>query len=597
MKREESSPAYRWDLTAVYADEAAVDAEMAAVREEMAAFAAVETTMTADAASLYAALCAHTAVERKLTKLHEYAMMTADLNLADNRALALRSRVQRLEDDWTAVSFFFTPTIVLLEQETLDRWFAEQPALEAYRRVLDSIRRYRPYTLSDESEKLLADMSGVLAGHEDIRGILANAELRFGRIRGEDGRPVEVTGANYVPLLMSSDRRVRRAAFSTLYRTYDQFGNTLSALLEGFVKERVTLAKIRGYENSLQASVFDDEVTPEIYHTLIQTVNRHLPVLYDYYDLKREALGVPHLHLYDVYAPMTAAGSRRYSYEQAMEMVLDTVSVFGEEYRRTLEDGLKNRHWADVYPAKGKRDGAYSAGGYDVQPYMLLNYTETFDDVCTLAHEAGHSMHTWYAARANTPQDSGYTIFVAEVASTVNELLLVHKLLRETEDKTEKLAILDQLMEIYKGTLFRQTMFAEFEETVHRLCTEGEPLTRDTLCQQYEKLVKRYFGPRVVCDRQIAMEWMRIPHFYYDFYVYKYATCLSAASSIVKRLETEGEAYAAQYLDFLKCGNSKSPLESLQIAGVDLTDPAVIEDAIADFKKAVSQFRELQNEG
>ena len=342
--------------------------------------------------------------------------------------------------------------------------------------------------------------------------------------------------------------------------------------------------------------MFADEVTPDIYHNLIATVNKNLSVLFDYYAIKREVLGLQKLHLYDVYAPLIGDCTRKYSFEEAVEEVLETVKVFGTEYHDTLEKGIKEQKWVDVYPSQGKRGGAYSSGTYDTQPYILLNYTDTLDDVSTLAHEAGHSMHSYFSHKSNTPQQADYTIFVAEVASTVNELLFAHRKLRESDSREEKLSVLNQLMETYKGTLFRQTMFAEFEEKFHTLVASGKTLTQELLNKEYYKLVKRYFGKDVACDKQIAMEWMRIPHFYRYFYVYKYATCISAASAIVKRIETEGDAYVSKYIDFLSCGGSKSPLDSLRVAGIDLTQPAVIEDAIADFGAAVAEFRKIYTE-
>ena len=333
-----------------------------------------------------------------------------------------------------------------------------------------------------------------------------------------------------------------------------------------------------------------------IYNNLCETVSKNLAPLYDYYALKKKALGVPKLHLYDIYTPLISSCDRKYTYEEAVDIVLDAIKIFGEEYHSTLSSGLKEKGWVDVYPNTGKRGGAYSSGCYDTEPYILLNYTDMLDDVSTLAHEAGHSMHSYFSAKANTPQESNYTIFVAEVASTVNELILFRKLLRETDNRDEKLYILNQLMETYKGTLYRQTMFAEFEKEMHALCEAGETLTKDLLCKRYYELVCRYFGKDVVCDKQIACEWMRIPHFYYNFYVYKYATCISAASSIVKKIEEQGEAYVEKYLDFLKCGGSRSPLDSLLVADIDLTKPEVIENAIADFADAVEQFRKLYEE-
>ena len=394
---------------------------------------------------------------------------------------------------------------------------------------------------------------------------------------------------------MSGNRRVRQAAFRKLYETYAQFGNTFATTFNAMVRERGTLAKVRGYKDSITASTFHDEVTPEIYNNLINSVHTGLPVLYDYYALKRDVLGVQKLHLYDVYAPLIGELDRVYSYEEAIDEVLKTVEIYGDEYYNALKEGLTEKGWVDVYPSRGKRGGAFSAGTPVTEPYIHLNYTETLDDVSTLAHEAGHSMHSWFSTHYNEPHNSNYTIFVAEVASTVNELLLFHRKLRECTDDNEKLYILNQLMETYKGTLYRQTMFAEFERDMHAMSEKGTPLTAEVINKHYYKLVKKYFGKDVAVDKQISMEWMRIPHFYSSFYVYKYATCISAASAIVKRIESEGEAYVNQYIDFLKCGGSKSPLDSLLVAGIDMRDPEVVNGAIEDFRGAVAEFREIYN--
>lgn len=586
---------YKWDLTAIYPDMDAFNADYARAEEMIAAFPAHEATMTKSAEGLLAALEDSQALSRLISKLFEYASLNSDLDTGDNTFLALSGRMMNLANAAGAADYFVSPALISIPDETLEKWYAEKPELRAYERTIYESRRYKKYTLSDENEKLLANLRRGMGGHSGIRSVFANADLDFGYIRGEDGKKTHLTDANYVAFLMSPDRRVRRAAFTKMYETYKQFGNTFAALMNEYVKERTTVSKVRGYDSSLQCSVFDDEVTPDIYNNLVDTVNKNLPVLYDYYKLKKEVLGLSKYHLYDIYTPLIGSSTKKYSYEEAVEEVLDAVKVLGSEYHDTLEDGLKNRKWVDVYPNKGKQSGAYSAGSYDTQPYILMNYTDTLEDVSTLAHESGHSMHSYFSKISNTPQDSRYTIFVAEVASTVNELIFCHKKLRESASDDEKLSILNQIMETYKGTLFRQTMFAEFERDMHAMSEAGETLTKDLLCEKYYEIVKRYFGPGVVCDADIAYEWMRIPHFYMFFYVYQYATCISAASSIVKRIESEGEAYIPHYLDFLRCGGSKSPLDSLKVAGIDLTDPAVIEDAIADFADTIKQFREIYN--
>ncbi len=591
--RNEIDAKYKWDLSVIYTDEKAFFDEYQNAENMIRAFAAHEKTMSRGANEFCAMLDDYVKISLVIEKLWQYASLNYSLDTSNNKFQALSAKMQNLLVMAGTVSWFISPYILKLDKATVDGWFAECKGLEKYRRVVEKIMRDKPYTLSDECEQLMSKVQDCLGSHSNIRSVFSNADLRFGKIKDEDGKPTELTDTNYVSKLMSSDRRVRQSAFRTLYKTYEQFGNTYATMYNGRVKECTTLAKIRGFKNSITASTFEDEVTPKIYNNLIDCVHKGLPTLYEYYELKRRVLGVEKLHMYDLYASLVGSLDRKYPYEEAIDEVLKTVKVFGDEYYNALKKGLLESGWVDVYPTRGKRGGAFSAGSPTTEPYILLNYNETFDNVSTLAHEAGHSMHSYFSIKYNEPHNSNYTIFVAEVASTVNELLMAHRKLEESKSDEEKLYILNNLMEVYKGTLFRQTMFAEFERDMHALVEKGEPLTAELINKKYYKLVRRYFGPKVACDKQIAYEWMRIPHFYTCFYVYKYATCISAASAIVKRIENEGKAYVDKYIDFLKCGDSKSPLDSLLVAGIDMTDPEVVNGAIEDFAACVKQFDEI----
>ena len=595
FERKDIDQKYKWDLSVIYADEAAFNADYALAEKQIKAFRAHEKTITKSAEQLYAALADMAETEKLIYKLWQYASLSFAVDTSDNNAQALNTRTRSLAIAAGEATWFVSPYILKLDREVVDAWFAECPKLETFRRMIDKIMLEKEHTLSDECEMLMSRMQDALGSHSGIRSIFTNSDLRFGKIRDEEGKKVEITDTNYVMYLMSQDRRVRKAAFDCVYKTYEQFANTFATMYEGRVKEATTTAKIRNFANSITASTFGDEVTPVIYNNLIDSVRAGLPVLYDYYDLKKEVLGLQRLHLYDIYTPLMGDIDTEYPYEKAVEEVLKTVEVFGDEYASNLRAGLCEKGWVDVYPCRGKRGGAFSSGAPGTEPYILLNYTNKLDDVSTLAHEAGHSMHTWFSTNYNEPHNSSYTIFVAEVASTVNELLMAHRMLAECQSDDEKLYILNQLMETYKGTLYRQTMFAEFERDMHAMCEKGVPLTSATINKHYYKLVKKYFGPRVACDKQIAYEWMRIPHFYTCFYVYKYSTCISAASAIVKRIETEGESYISKYIDFLKCGGSKSPLDSLLVAGIDMTKPEVIRSAIDDFAATIEQFKEIYN--
>ena len=593
MERKDVEQKYKWDLSVIYEDENAFNKAYSEAERLVKEYKKHEKTMTDSASSLLSALSELSALERRIERIYLYASLSFSVDTTNNKYQALAARAQSLAVSAGEASWFISPKILRLEPETVEAWMKECPALESYRRLIFKIMREKPYTLSDECEKLLSKMQDALDSHEDIRSIFSNSDLRFGKIKGEDGKLCELTDTNYVQKLMSLDRRVRQAAFRTLYKTYEQFGNTYATIYNAKVKEAATLARVRGFKDSITASTFKDEVTPEIYNNLIANVNKGLPVLYEYYELKRRVLGLDKLHLYDVYAPLIGSLSRTYTYEEAVDEVLKSTEIFGEEYYSNLKAGLTEKGWVDVYPTRGKRGGAFSSGCPGSEPYILLNFNGNYNNVSTLAHEAGHSMHTWFSTHYNEPHNSGYRIFVAEVASTVNELLMAHRRLAESKSDEEKLNILNNLMETYKGTLYRQTMFAEFERDMHALVEKGEPLTAELINKRYYKLVKRYFGKDVACDKQIAYEWMRIPHFYSCFYVYKYATCISAASAIVKRIETEGKAYVDKYIEFLKCGDSKSPVESLLVAGIDMTDPEVVNGAIEDFASCVKQFSEI----
>ncbi len=593
LERRDIDPKYKWDLSVIYKDEAAFCADYALAEGKIKEFAKHEKTMLKGARELYETLRAVVDIEAIIEKLWQYASLNFSVESSNNKFQALNTKVRNLAISAGTASWFVSPYMLKLDEATVNAWFSECPELETFRRMIEKNMRNKPHTLSDECEMLLSKMEDSLGSHSGIRSIFANSDLRFGKITDESGKRVELTDTNYVMYLMSGERKVRQSAFRTLYKTYEQFKNTFATLYEARVKEACTKARVANFKNSITSYTFGDEVTPEIYNNLIKSVHKGLPTLYEYYELKRELLGVEKLHLYDVYAPLIGELDSNYTYEEAVDEVLKTVEIYGDEYASNLRAGLTEKGWVDVYPSRGKRGGAFSSGAPGTEPYILLNFTNKFDDVSTLAHEAGHSMHTWFSTKYNEPHNSGYRIFVAEVASTVNELLLSHRKLRECKSDAEKLYILNQLMETYKGTLFRQTMFAEFERDMHAMCEKGTPLTADVISKHYYKLVRRYFGKDVACDKQIAYEWSRIPHFYTCFYVYKYATCISAASAIVKRIETEGEAYIGKYIDFLKCGDSKSPLDSLLVAGIDMTDPDVVNGAIEDFASAIKEFKEI----
>ena len=595
-ERKDIPSEYKWDLSVIYKTEEDFNLALADCEREIEALAAHEATMTESAEALYLATKAIADTEETINKLWTYASLGFYADTSDSAAQARNSRVRDLAVKFGEVTWFFSPYLLRLGEEKLGGFIASYEPLTTYERQLCKAMREKPHTLSDECEKLFSGMEDCLHLHSGVRNIFADSDLRFGKTVDESGKRIELTDAGYIPLMMSSDRRVRRSAFKTLYKTYEQFRNTFSAMYYNYVKESCTLARVRGFESSRAASTHRDEVTPVIYDNLVDNVSKSLPILFKYYDLKRRALGLSKLHMYDIYAPVVAEFDTKYTYDEARAEVASLGEIFGEEYKRVLHAGLYERGWVDVYPTRGKRSGAFAAGCASTEPYIMLNFNGTFEDISTLAHEAGHAMHSYFSRTYNEPHNSGYTIFVAEVASTVNELLFLRRHIRESKSREEKLYLLNQLMELYKATLFRQSMLAEFERDAHKRCEEGTPLTADVLCELYYSIVKRYFGPAVACDKEIGMEWMRIPHFYMNFYVYKYATCISAASAIVERIEREGEAYVGKYIDFLKCGDAKSPIESLLVAGIDMTSPDVVRPAIEAFEAAIEEFNKTLGE-
>ena len=425
--------------------------------------------------------------------------------------------------------------------------------------------------------------------------LLKDSDLTFGTILDEAQKEVVLTESNYSIYIESKDRRVRKDAFKTLYQTYKQFINSFASTLSGNINENITISRIKKYNSTIEWCLYHDELDETIYNNLINTVSNNMNILYKYYSLKKEMLKLDELHLYDIYNPIVKNFDKKYPYEEAKETVLKALSILGEDYISTLAKGLEN-NWVDVYPSLSKRTGGYSGGSYDTAPYILLNYQEKYDDMSTLSHEAGHSMHSYYTRKNNPYQYGDYSIFVAEVASTTNEILLAKYLLKTSNNKEEKLFILDKLMNLFKATIYRQTMFAEFEQAIYQDAENDIPLTADYLSEKYYELNKKYFGSGVTIDEEIQYEWAKIPHFYYNFYVYQYATGLSAACHIANDILSGKENAVENYKSFLKCGSKKNPIDSLKLAGVDLTKKEVVESAINMFNDTIDEFKKLINE-
>lgn len=590
-ERKDIDKQYTWDLEVIYSSNKDLDSDYDKVKELIKELSKYEDKMMYNSDNFYNTICLSFEIERLIDKLYSYANLSFDLDTSNNKCQELCERVSNLHNDYVKASYFIVPSILKCNKEVIDRYFEEEPGLREYDTSINDIYRYKEHTLSDKEEKILSSMGKIMGNAYDTYELFKDCEMSFGKINDENDKRIELTNSNYSLYIESKDRRVRKSSFKRLYKEYKKYSNTFASLLSTNMKELTTMARVSNYNSAIERSLYADDVCIEVYDNLIDSVHSNIEYIYDYYKLKKEILDLDELHLYDIYVPIVHDYDKKYSYEEAKDIILKVLSVFGEEYTHKVKEALGSR-WIDVYPTKNKRTGGYSGGSYDTYPYILLNYQDKYNDMSTLIHEMGHSMHSYYSRKYNTYQDSEYRIFVAEVASTVNELLLSRYMIEHSSSKEEKLFILNNLMELYRATIYRQTMFAEFEKKVSNLIDNDEAVTADKLCDIYYDLNKFYFGNYVVVDNDIRYEWERIPHFYYDFYVYKYATGLSAATVIVNNILSGKEGAVEDYIEFLKCGSKKSPLESLKIAGVDLTDKSVIDMALLEFKKVIDMYRD-----
>ena len=581
-ERSQMDPQYQWDLTPMYQDDAAWEAEFATLEEEIQALGAFAGTLK-DAVSIGAYLDTSTEFVRKLSNLYCYASLRRSEDTRAEAGQSMYARVTAKYAQALAAMSFAEPEILSLPEETLQA-IVNDAQLADHKFTLENLLRQKPHTLSAAEEKLLATLGEALGAPAEIADNLQDADMVFDAVQDGSGNTVELTGSNYIMLQMSSDRTLRKNAFESYYKGYRQHINTFAAAYAGAVKGATAEASLRHYESSRAMSMAGENIPVEVYDNLIATVRKHMPAMYRYVALRKKILGVDELHYYDVYAPLVGKIKTRYTYEQAQQMVLDAVAPLGEDYGRLVRQAFADR-WVDVYPNKGKSGGAYSSGTYDSNPYILTNFTGTLDSVSTIAHEMGHSMHTWHSNHHQPPQYADYTLFVAEVASTVNENLLIEQLLQKEQNPQMRLYLLNQYLENFKGTVYRQAMFAEFERDAHAMAERGEALSPAALNALYKRLVEDYFGPDLVMDDEVQYEWARIPHFYRPFYVYKYATGYSTAVALSEGILKEGAPAVQRYKEFLSMGGSAYPLDELRHAGVDLATPAPIDAALTKFER------------
>ncbi len=588
-KREEIDSKYKWDLTKIYGSIQEFNSDINSVKEKTKEFIRFKD-IKYDENSLYEVLSLLMETSRVLEKLEVYTSLLCDEDTRINKNQELKEEINNLNSEFIKRTYFIDVDILKLDYKEIEKFYEKNNKLKEYRRYLYEMFRYKEHTLSNEEEKLLADLSKALGNNYDTYELLKDSDLVFPSFIVCD-KEYPMDGSKYSLYIEDDNREVRKAAFFDLYGVYKQYKNVFANLISSNIKEEEAIAKIRKYDNAILESVYHDELDIRVHDNLVSVIRENLNVLHKYYGLKKKVLGLDEMHLYDVYANLVKSDGYKYPIEEAKETVIKALGILGEEYINILKNGINDR-WIDVYPNKGKRTGGYSSGSYDTNPYILLNYQDKYDDMSTLAHELGHSMHSYYT-RINNPYQYGhYAIFVAEVASTVNELLLAKYIINNSSDKNEKLFIINRMMELFRATIYRQTMFSEFERKISDKINHDEALTADVLSDIYYDLNKDYFGSDVVIDDEIRYEWERIPHFYYSFYVYKYATGLSAAASIVTRL-LDGSLNPNDYLAFLKCGKTKSPLDSLKVAGVDLTKKEVIEDAISMFSSLINDFEKI----
>ena len=592
MKRSEVPAEFTWDLTDIFPSDAAWRAEYDALEPYAERIAAYQGRLGESAETLLAYLRLDDEVSLRVGRLYGYANCKADEDTANAVYQDMRGKALSLSVALAGAGAFAASELLALSDETLARFYAEQPELTVYRRPIYQIRRRAAHILSPECETLLAGAGEMADSPDAIYGVFHNADLRFPAVTDGAGAEHALSDATFVPLLQSGDRTLRRNAFETYYATLGGWRNTLAATLDAQFKQLRFFASARKYPSTLAAALDATEVPTAVYDNLIESVHANLDPMYRYVALRKRLLGVDELHMYDVYTPIVLDAAEEIPFERAKATVLDALAVLGEDYTAMLREGFDHR-WLDVYPNVGKRGGAYSSGTARPHPYVLLNQTDDLDSQFTIAHEMGHALHSYLSCRHQPVCTSDYVIFVAEVASTCNEVLLMRHLLGRSTDKRERAYLINHFLDQFKGTVYRQTMFAEFERELGRMAERGETLTADALDEKYLALNRLYFGPDMVSDPQIALEWARIPHFYYNYYVFQYATGFSAAVALADRILREGASAVADYKRFLSGGSSADPIALLKLAGVDMGSPAPVNAALRLFGELVDELDAL----
>ena len=591
--RDQIDSKYKWNIEAMIPDESVISGELETIKKEAEAYGEdFAGRLTESADTLLAAFQKRDDIWRRLEKIYVYARMRRDENNAETKYQAMADQCNSVIAAVSASMAFFTPELLSASEETILAYIDAAPGLEIYRFAICDTMRQKAHILTQAEENILAQMSEITGATNDIFTMLNNADIKFGTIIDEDGDETEVTHGNFIKFMESHDRDVRKNAYNAVYDAYKELINTIASAYNYNTKTDVVSARIRKYESARAAALSGDNIPAEVYDNLVAEVHKNLPAMHRYVELRKKLLGVDKLYMYDMYVPLIKLPETSVSFDEGLDIMRDALQPLGEEYLTKMNKGIEEG-WIDVYENKGKTSGAYSFGCYDSYPYILLNYTDTLKDVFTIIHEMGHSMHSRYTRDEQPYIYGSHSIFTAEVASTVNESLLMQHLLRTEDEKEMRKYLLNMHLEEFRTTLFRQTMFAEFEDITHKAIESGETLTAEWMCQQYEDLNAQYYGSAVEKDDVIRYEWARIPHFYNAFYVYKYATGYSAATAISKKILTEGKPAAQDYIRFLKTGESDHPIELLKIAGVDMSSPLPVQQAMETFNQLLDEFESL----
>ena len=584
----------KWAVEDIYPSDEAWEADLEALQGEQELLVSFAGHLGESGQKLYAFLNNTERVNELVGKLAGYCMRKADEDTRVAKYQGMVGKFYGIVVGLAAATSYETPEIMAISDEQMDAFYAECPELERYRRYLTNLRRMKAHTLSASEEKLLASAGEMANAPSNIYGMFADADIKFEPAVDANGEKHPLSQGTFIACEESSDRVLRKSAYENLYNGFGNFKNTAAGLLNAQNKQLKFFAEARHYDSAFEASLDGTNVPTSVYLNLIEAVHQNMDKMHRYVRLRKKLLGVDELHFYDIYTPLLPADETKIPFAEAKQTVYDSLAPLGEDYRKILKEGFENR-WIDVYQNEGKRSGAYSSG-VKVHPFVLLNYSGTLDSQFTLAHEMGHALHSYLSNKTQNPMDASYVIFVAEVASTCNEALLMEYLLNKTTDKKERIYLINHFLDQFKGTLYRQTMFAEFELNIGRMVKEGVTLTADVLCKEYKRLNELYYGPDMVVDDHIAMEWARIPHFYYDYYVFQYATGYSAAIALSRKILAEGESAVKDYIGFLSGGCSKSPIDLLKGAGVDMTSPEPVNQALELFGKLLDEMEELTAE-